>query len=228
MNQPDGSRRAMMVAAALLAVASPAVAQNWNTTFAATGVGHRVGNPEAATTLLTFVSYTCPHCAEFEQQSDAALRVGYIHPGKVLVEVRHLIRNPIDLAAALATECGPSPRFFARHRAMMGAHERWMAKARAATPAQQQRWSTGAMDGRMRAIASDLDFYELMEPFGLSIAQLDRCLTDEARARAIAATSQEEGARFGVTGTPSFAVDGALLEGVHTWPALQRVLDARP
>lgn len=214
--------------AALLAIATPAVAtEYWNTTFASTQAGHRVGNPDAATTLVTFVSYTCPHCAEFEQQSDGPLRVGYIHPGKVLVEVRHLIRNPIDLAAALATECGPAPRFFARHRAMMSAHDRWMRRASAATPAQQQRWSTGAMGGRMRAIAGDLDFYQFMAPFGLSTAQLDRCLTDAARARAIATTSQEQSERFAIPGTPSFVVDGKLLEGVHTWSALQRALDER-
>ena len=216
-------------AAALLAAAGPAPAANgdWNTTYAATENGHRVGNPEAATRLVTFVSYTCPHCAEFEQQSDAALRLGYIRGGKVSLEVRHFIRNPIDLAAALATECGPPDRFFARHHAMLGAQEDWMRSATSATPAQQQRWSTGPAGARMRAIAADLDFYELMERHGLSTAQLDRCLSDEASARAIAAASQEQGERFAIPGTPSFLLNDELLEGVHGWAALQAALDAR-
>jgi len=215
-------------AAALLAFAAPAPAANgnWDTTYAATPAGHRVGNPEAATTLVTFISYTCPHCAAFEQQSEAALRMAYIRSGKVSVEVRHFIRNPVDLAAALTTECGAPGRFFARHRALLGTQDRWMARVQAATQAQQQRWSSGPVAQRMRAIAADLDFYELMEPHGLTTAQLDRCLSDEARASAIAAASQEQSRRYAVPGTPSFLVDGQLVEGVHSWSALQAALDA--
>lgn len=222
------------LAAALALAASPAQARiepargDWNATYAATGEGHRVGNPEAATSLVMFVSYTCPHCAEFEQQSEGALRLGYIHEGKLSVEVRHLIRNPVDLAAALAAECGPAERFFARHRTMLGAHRQWMATAMAATPAQQQRWVSGPLPGRMRAIASDLGFYALMERHGLTRAALDRCLSDEARANAIAAASQEQSRRFAIPGTPSFLVNGRLLEGVHSWPSLRAALDARP
>ena len=217
-----------LLAIALAAIAPLAMAANgnWNTTFTATENGHRVGNPAAAKHLMMFVSYTCPHCASFEKQADAPLRAGYVHSGKVSVEVRHLIRNPIDLAAALATECGASDDFFARHRAMMLAHETWMAKAQSATEAQQQRWSSGSLASRMRAIAADLDFYELMEPRGLSRAALDRCLSDEARASQIAATSQSESTRYSIPGTPSFALDGELLEGVHSWPALRSALDA--
>jgi protein-disulfide isomerase len=223
------ARQLAVAAAALMALVAPAPAQdrNWNTTFAATEAGHRVGNPAAATSLVMFVSYTCPHCAEFERQSEAALRAGYIRGGKVSVEMRHFIRNPVDLAAALVVECGPPDRFFARHRAMIGAQDRWMARATAASPAQQQRWSTGAVGARMRAIAADLDFHELMEPHGLTTAQIDRCLSDEARARAIATTSQDQGRRFAITGTPSFLLNGRLLEGVHSWSGLQPELDAR-
>ena len=220
--------RRFLLAIALTAAAPLAMAAsgNWNTTFAATENGHRVGNPNAETHLMMFVSYSCPHCANFEKQADAALRAGYIHSGRVSVEVRHMIRNPLDLAAALATECGPQDRFFSRHRAMMLAHDTWMAKAQSATAAQQQRWSSGTLPSRMRAIAADLDFYELMEPRGLSRTALDRCLSDEARAAEIAATSQAQSARYSIPGTPSFVINGELLEGVHTWPALRSALDA--
>lgn len=220
--------RRFPLAAALAAAAPLAMAANanWNTTFAATESGHRVGNPDAATQLVTFVSYSCPHCASFEKQADAPLRAGYIHSGKVSVEVRHVIRNPIDLAAALATECGPQDKFFSRHRAMMLSHEIWMPKAQSASAAQQQRWTSGSLPSRMRAIAGDLDFYELMEPRGLSRAELDRCLSDEARAAELAATSQAQSARYSIPGTPSFVIDGELLQGVHTWEALRSALDA--
>lgn len=215
-------------AALLLAASIPASAQSaqqdWNQTYAETGKGHRVGNPDAPVQLIEFVSYTCPHCANYAQASEATLRLGYVGEGKAAVEVRHVIRNQIDLAAALVTECGPASGFFDNHRLMLRSHEAWMAKGRATTPAQRTRWQTGTMAQQMQAIAHDLDFDVLMEPRGFTVADLDRCLADEASAQAILAASEANSAEFAVPGTPSFAINGALQQGVHTWESLEPLL----
>jgi len=217
------------VAALILSVSAPALAQSapqdWNQTYAETGKGHRVGNPAAPLQLIEFVSYTCPHCAHYAEASEAALRLGYVGEGKAAVEVRHVIRNPVDLAAALSTECGAPERFFDRHRAMFLGFDSWIAKAQAATPAQQARWSSGTIGQRMQAIANDLDFYQLMEPQGIGTAQLDRCLTDAARAQAIAEASEANSNEYAVPGTPSFVVNGTLAPSVHSWEALQPLLE---
>jgi len=216
------------LAAGLLFAATPmamVAAQDWNLTYEQTERGHRVGNPEAAVELIQFVSYTCPHCAHFEQESEAALRMHYIHQGLATVEVRPVIRNPVDLAASLVAECGTPDQYFGNHRALMLSHERWMEKARGASQAQMQRWGTGSIASRMRAIGDDLDFHELMEPRGLSRTQVDQCLSDEAKALEIVEHNEANNADFDIPGTPSFAVNGALLQGVHTWASLQPMLD---
>ncbi|WP_338243902.1 DsbA family protein [Aurantiacibacter hainanensis] len=216
------------VIAGLLAAAMPlavAGAQDWNMTYETTERGHRVGNPEADVSLIQFVSYTCPHCASFEVQSEAALRLHYIHQGLATVEVRSVIRNPVDLAASLVAECGDPEDYFGNHRALMMSHPRWMEKARSATEGQMRRWSAGSVASRMRAIGDDLDFHELMEPRGLSRVQVDQCLADEAKALSIAEAAEADNAEFDIPGTPSFAVNGTLVPGVHTWSALKQVLD---
>lgn len=212
----------LMAAAMPLAVAG---AQDWNLTYETTERGHRLGNPDADVSLIQFVSYTCPHCASFEAESEAALRLHYIHRGLATVEVRPVIRNPVDLAAALVADCGDPEDYFAQHRALMLSHSRWMEKVRSATEGQMQRWSSGTIPSRMRAIGDDLDFHELMEPRGLSRSQVDQCLSDQGKALAIAEAAEADNAEFGIPGTPSFAVNGTLLEGVHSWSALQQVLD---
>ena len=88
-----------------------------------------------------------------------------------------------------------------------------------------QRWGTGAIASRMRAIGDDLDFHELMEPRGLSRSQVDQCLPDEAKALEIVEHNEANNTDFDIPGTPSFAVNGVLLQGVHTWGALQPMLD---
>ena len=214
----------LMAVAPVVAPMAPAYAQDWNNTFRQTAGSHVVGNPDAELELTTFVSYSCPHCASFEKQSDAALRTAYIHPGDLSLEVRHMIRNPIDLAAALVTECGPDDKFFGNHRRIMLAQEGWLEKAASATREQQQRWTTGSLGSRMRALAGDLGFYKLMEPRGYTRAQLDQCLSDEQQAERIAKRSQASSAEYQVRGTPSFVLNGQLLENVHTWSSLQQAL----
>lgn len=217
----------LLLGGALLAAAPFAVAaaQNWNITYGADEGRHVVGNPAAQTQLIVFSSYTCPHCANFEKAADAPIRAGYIHSGALQLDVRHVIRNPVDLAAALLAECGAKDNFFANHRAILHAHESWMDKARGATPAQMQRWGNGPLPARMRAIADDLGFHELMAPRGYSAVQVNQCLSDEAKADAITQRSTADSDAFAVPGTPSFAINGKLLAGVHSWPGLQAALD---
>ncbi|HSG57761.1 MAG TPA: thioredoxin domain-containing protein [Paracoccaceae bacterium] len=215
--------------AGLLLTAAPltaVVAQNWDATYAATTGGHLLGNPQASTKLITFVSYSCPHCASFETQSEGPLRLAYVQPGRVNVEVRHVIRNSVDLAAALAAECGAESKFWGNHRAILRDQTRWLGVASNASAAQQARWASGTVGARMQAIAADLDFYEVMEPRGYTVAQLDQCLTNEAEARRIAETARDDNTRWSIPGTPSFAINGTLQEGVHSWSALQGRLDA--
>ncbi len=217
-----------LIAGLLLAAAplTAVVAQNWDATYAATTGGHLLGNPQASTKLITFVSYSCPHCASFETQSEGPLRLAYVQPGRVNVELRHVIRNSVDLAAALAAECGAESKFWGNHRAILRDQPRWLGVASSATAAQQARWASGTVGARMRAIAADLDFYEVMEPRGYTVAQLDQCLTNEAEARRIAETARDDNTRWSIPGTPSFAINGTLQDGVHSWNALQGRLDS--
>ncbi|MGB3794991.1 MAG: thioredoxin domain-containing protein [Alteraurantiacibacter sp.] len=218
----------MLSAIALVCMipAAPAAAQNWNAEIVDTGKGHRIGNPDAPLQLVEFISYTCPHCAHFDAEAEAELRYHYVHEGYAAVEVRHMIRNPIDLAAALLTECGAPSRFFDNHKAMLATQEDWMARAQDLTQAQMARWQAGTLTARMRAIASDLQFDDLMESRGYSASEITACLGDDARAQAIAETSETNVAEFDVPGTPSFVLDGKLLEGVHTWVPLREILVA--
>ncbi|MGB3165642.1 MAG: thioredoxin domain-containing protein [Alteraurantiacibacter sp.] len=220
------TRRALALLAALAAPAAavPAMAQDWNVEIVQTAQGHRVGNPDAELQIIEFNSYTCPHCAQFERDSEAELKYLYVHEGMASLEVRHLIRNIVDVTAALAAECGDDEDFFGNHRAILNTQDDWLAKARAISPAQQARWNAGGIPQRIRAVASDLDFYELMEPRGYSRSQLDQCLSDQSRAEELAEASNANAAEFGVQGTPSFVLNGTLLDGVHAWLQLRTVL----
>jgi protein-disulfide isomerase len=98
--------------------------------------------------------------------------------------------------------------------------------AQNATKAQQQRWYNGDMASRRRAIASDLGFYNIAASRGYDRITVDRCLADEALAKRIA-DQTVEGEKSGVTGTPSFKLNGDLLIGTFEWKVLRAQIDAR-
>lgn len=218
-------RLAALFAAALFAMG--AATPNWTTVVKATDGGHLIGNPNAKVKLIEFVSYTCPHCAHFAQDGDGALQLAYVAPGKVSVEVRHVVRDAIDLTAAMLTNCGPVAKFPRNHAAFMLSQKDWIPVAINATKAQQQRWYSGPDAARRRAIASDFGFYDIMARRGYERTEVDRCLADEATAKSMAATSAADTAKWDIPGTPSFAINGVLLSGTHDWSMLQPQIAAR-
>lgn len=208
-----------------LSAAAALAATNWLTAVDTKGGGHKIGNPAAAVKLTEFVSYTCPSCGYFQQQAGSALDF-YVATGKLQLEVRHVVRDPVDLVAAMLANCGPAAKFPMNHKAIMMSQGRWLPAANRANAGQQARWTTGPEAGRRRAIASDVGFYELMETRGYARIAVDRCLADQALAARLAAQTKADDAKWSITGTPSFALDGKMI-GSSDWPSLQRQIDAR-
>ena len=215
-------RAAMVMVAAVLL--SGQTRSDWDSVVVETDSGHRVGNPDAKVKLVEFFSYTCPHCAEFAEQGEGAIKLAYLAPGRVSVEYRHLIRDPIDLTVGVLVNCGAAAKFHGNHEAFILGQSRWIAAASRATAAQQQRWRTPGAVGR-RAIATDFGFYAMMERRGYRRTEIDRCLADEATVQRLAATSAREWDRPGVDSTPSFAINGVVMPGTHTWASLERQLN---
>lgn len=218
---------ALALAAWLSLGAGKPAPRNWNAVVAVTPAGgHQLGNPAAQLKLVAFVSYTCPHCAQFEQESEAMLRLNHVAPGKLSVEVRNFVRDPIDLAVALLTNCGAPSGFFLRHSAFLRNQHRWIERLGRASPAQAKRWSSGPLPQRMRYVAADFGFYELAAARGVDRRSADRCLASEAMAKRLAeGTAAAE--KLGVNGTPSFTLDGLLLAGTHDWATLAPQIQAR-
>lgn len=216
--------------ASMLAVAALAVmgaGKNWTLEVEREAAFHTVGNPDAALTVADFSSYTCSHCGNYARTGGEVMKLAYVGSGKTRVEMRHVIRNPIDLAAALAAWCGPKDKFLRNHAALMFAQEEWLEKAGKASAAQQQRWSTGPIPQRMRNISSDLGFYEIFEQRGYDRPALDQCLADTKLMDTLIGATMADAETFGVRGTPSFAIDGELLGAVHGWDALQPQIQSR-
>jgi protein-disulfide isomerase len=199
---------------------------SYGTLVERTDGGHLIGNPEADVKLIEFASYTCGHCANFARQGEGAIKLVYVPTGKVSFEIRHLLRDPVDLTAAMMAQCGDPAKFPRNHAEFMYRQSEWIEKASNATQAQMARWQFGMPSARRRAIASDLGFYDLMDRRGYDRVELDRCLNDDAKAESMANQSVADIQTYNLRGTPSFVLNGELLSQTHSWAALQPLLDA--
>lgn len=219
-----GARRA----AAPAATAAGGPTQNWNAVVTRTDHDSYVlGNPKAKVKLVAFISYTCPHCAHFESEAEAPLRLTFIANGQGSLEVRSFVRDPIDLTAAVLAHCGPASKFFLNHAAFLGSQTEWIKPAISPSPLQNQRWYQGTLETRLRYIATDFHFYQIMETRGYSRPEVDKCLADTALAKRLAEQTDKAQKDYSVQGTPSFLIDNVLLAGTYSWDALRPQLEAR-
>lgn len=221
---PMTSVRLAVFATAVALSATPALAQkvDWTkrTSLSAIG-GYVMGNPDAKTRLVEYISYTCSHCADFANSSEAPLKVNWISKGALNVEVRNAVRDRFDLTAALLARCGGPTKFFGNHYVLFANYSAWM-KQVVAYDAKEHPAAT--IDAAIDDIASSTGLYALMQRRGFTQAQLKSCLDDTAAREKVLAMTQEawEGVKIG--GTPSFTVNGRLVPDVHEWKALELAL----
>lgn len=208
------------------AFAEGEAAGNWPAVIARTERGHLIGNPEAESRMIEFISYTYPHCASFTDEGEPGLELVLIAPGKMALEVRPVIRNPVDLAVSLLAACGDAAGFKNRHRMLMNTQDAWLEKARQAPRSQQEIWFRGDANARLNA-ASALGLVDMLAKAGMPRTAINACLKDDAAARQLIDNGNADRAEFAMPGTPSFALNGKLLKNVHDWKALYPVLSAQ-
>jgi protein-disulfide isomerase len=183
--------------------------------------GYRMGSATARVRLVEYVSYTCPHCATYDAQSRDPMLTSYVRGGQTSVEVRPMVRDILDLAAATVARCGLPARFFDRHHALMARQSAMFAAAEST----QAGWAAVPGPQRLARIAQDTGLIDAVLPLGVTRAQANACLADQTAIQRIISIT-EAGSALGIQGTPSFLINGQLQQGAHSWDAVRTRLDA--
>ena len=228
--------------AAALAICTPGIAQsdlsdpksafekppekNWSGEVQRTQHGYLIGNPDAEVRLIEFVSYTCSVCALFAKEGDPAIDFTLLAPGKMSMEMRPYIRNELDVTLSLLVGCGNNREFKALHRDFLWSQDEWMKKINSAPASQQAAWLRGDTAGRLNA-AQALDLDDKLIARGFSPTEITTCLSDVKAAEALLVNTGADRVIYGITGTPSFALDNKLLKNVYNWATLYPVLEER-
>jgi protein-disulfide isomerase len=210
------------------ASSAPPSKSAWLSTYAQNAKGGFViGNPAAATKVVEYASYTCPHCAHFEGVDAPVLKSQYVAGGKVSFEVRILARDPIDLTLAMLARCGGKAKFFGNHRMLMANQAMILGKANSITAATQAKLQKADYTGFMTDAYSQLGLSKLMATRGITDTQAKACVADKAALAQILAMTDEATGPLGFKGTPGFLLDGKVAENVFGWDTLQPLLAAK-
>src|SRR3954469_1746838 len=106
-----------------------ASARDWSRVVVATPEGgFRMGNPAARVKLLEYGSLTCPHCAAFAREGEAALVQNYVRTGRVSYEYRNYILNGIDIVASLLARCSGPSGFFPMAQNLYATQQQWIGR----------------------------------------------------------------------------------------------------
>ena len=211
-----------LIGAAFLTAAGPV--RDWSTVTRLLPNGaHVTGNPAAPLKIVEYGSYTCSHCADFATESRAVLHDRMIRSGKVSLEYRHLIRDRLDLGAAVLARCAGPARFDAASHAIFAAQPVWIKRIvdwQAAHPEVAQQTPVEQLRAYVRAAGLDT----IMKARGLTQARIDACLADRAAIDRIVKMTADAPAE--VQSTPFFFLNGVAQPNVN-WATLEPILRAK-
>ncbi len=210
-------------------VAAPA-GKSWSTTVVKTAEGgYLMGNPDAPIKVVEFASLTCSHCADFSKESAEELKRDFVDTGRVSLEVRNFIRDPLDAAAAAVIQCAPVERYYPLQENVFASqaeliqnaqgNEEGFKAAMALPPAQ-----------RFTGIAKALKLDSFFQARGLTADQVNSCLGNIDNIAKLEKTTNAAIEQYKVSGTPTFVINGQVAEGIAAWGPLRdrlRTLGAR-
>ena len=194
--------RSLTTTVVLLLGSTPLAAQSANNPLAT----RSKGSPTAPVTVYEMSDFQCPYCKKFAQQTFPQIERTYITPGKVRWVFVNFPLTSVHEHAAAAGElalCAAKQQGFWRVHDLLFQYQDTWAPLKEAGPF----------------------FVSLADSAGLSKKGLLACLAAPETLEDLKAEA-EGSQRSGATSTPTFYIEGGLMEGAVPFDLFKRVLDS--
>ncbi|EJF81985.1 DsbA family protein [Bartonella doshiae] len=160
------------------------------------------GEENAPVTIVEYASLTCTHCANFYNDVLPQIRKKYIKTGKVRFIFREYAFDARATAGFMLARCAPEDRYFPLIEILFQKQNEWVFVKDAVTPLKKISLMAGFTDESFKA-----------------------CLKNQSILEEVNA-SFERGRELGVTGTPTFFINGKMHEGVMSVESFFSVIDS--
>lgn len=162
------------------------------------------GNPDAKVEVIEYASFTCGHCRNFHADQYQKLKENYIEPGKIRFVLREVYFDRPGLWASMLARCGGEMRFFGLSEMLFEKQQDWLG------------------DGEGAGIAQRLA--TLGKTAGLTDDQVEACMGDATKAKALVDWFTANVAADEVSGTPTLIINGEKHSNM-SYDELSKVLD---
>jgi len=149
-----------------------------------------LGNPKSKVVLIEYAAPTCPVCAAFNAQSFPLLKANYIDTGKIFYVFRVFPLRGDDGSAEKIARCLPEDKYFAFIDLLFKNQPKWD-------------WEFGI---KPQGVHDGLVL--LGRIAGMSAEQVDQCMVNKAEDDRINKVAADGEARYSITGTPTFILNG--------------------
>lgn len=147
-----------------------------------------IGDPDAPVTVVEYMMYTCPHCANFHRDVFPQIKANFVDTGKVRFIFREVYFNRPSLWAAMIARCAPQDRYLG------------------ITDLLFQRQSTWATISDPNGMVAELK--SIGRQAGMTDDEMNACLADREFAEAMVEDFQTHATADNIDSTPSFVIDG--------------------
>lgn len=165
-------------------------------------VDHVQGSDTAPVTVIEYASPTCPHCATFSNDVLPSFIETYVNTGKVKLITRPFVRNVLDAAVFMLAEASGPTNY---HNVVSTYFKTQTTWATSETPRDA--------------------ILEIAKQLGFTQETFDAALTNQALFTGMEAVREQALNEFGLSGTPTFYVNGKTLTGDKTLEQLAAEID---
>jgi protein-disulfide isomerase len=169
--------------------------------------GNALGDPQAPVVIVDYSDFACSHCADFAEGTEDRIVKEYVASGEVYFVYRSvgtLLNSPASVQAAEAAYCaGDQEKFWEYHDLLFANQSSLFIDVTADITPQLRKFA--------EVLELDLDAFQSCLADG---KYEDRVAEDERQAR-----------EAGVSGTPSFLVNGRLIKGNLPFDNFQQIIE---
>jgi protein-disulfide isomerase len=202
---------------------APPKGGNWTMVVNATPAGgFMMGNPNAKVKLVEYGSLTWPHCKAFDDEGVPTLIGKYVKSGQVSWEFRNYVRDPFDLTASLIARCNGAKSFFPLMRALYDNQMGWVGKIQATPQAQLESLQNLPPTKEFVQAAKFAGLQDFAAARGVPVAKSNQCLGNENSINQLVQMTSDATNQFpNFPGTPTFVINGKMVENTATWALLE-------
>ena len=148
-----------------------------------------LGSVAAKVVMIEYASVTCTYSAAFNERVWPGLKRDFVETGKLRVIFREFPMDKLALSASMLARCIPEKNYFPTIDLMLQRQKLW------------------------RGRDAGKQLFQILQLSGMTKSQFTACVENESIGRPILESAQYARKVFGVRATPTFFINGTMIDG---------------